>query len=128
VWTWFGSPFPLPGRDFVSEGTVTTGGGAAGTVVTGGLGADGVGAGGLATGVVVVVGGCGAAGGVVGGVVGGMGGGVTAGPPGFAGGGFGLGRLVGCGVGGFGSEGVVAVGRMATVGRTTAIVGATLCG
>jgi hypothetical protein len=84
-------------------------------VVTGG-----VGAGGLATGVVVVVGRSGA-GGVVGGATGGL--------LGLAGGGFGVGRRsFGCGMDRFGSEGVVAVGRMITVGRTTAIFGATLCG
>jgi hypothetical protein len=129
VWTWFGSPFPFPGRA-LSEGTVTTGGG---TVVTGG-----VGAGAVATGVVVVVGG-GVARGVVVVVVVVVG--VTgAGLPGFGAGGFGVTRFFGCGVDRFGfgcgaragSEGVVAVGRMMIVGwiagRTATFFAGTLGG
>jgi hypothetical protein len=83
-------------------------------VVTGG-----VGAGGLVTGTVVVVGGGEAVRVVV--VVGD----VTAGLLGFGEDGFGVRRLVGCGA--VDRDGVVAVGRMITVGRTTTDLRATLC-
>jgi hypothetical protein len=118
VWTWFGSPFPLPGFIVVPDDTVTAGGGAVVTVLAGGMGA-----GGFATGEVVVVGGV--TGGVVGGVMGGVVGGVTGGPLGVADGGLGFGRFLGCGVvDGLGSvRVVVTAGRTTTVGRT-----ATRCG
>jgi hypothetical protein len=113
VWSWFESPRPFPGRFFVSDGTVTTGGGVVGTVLTGG-----VGAGGLATGGAVV------GGGVTGGVVGV----VTGGPLGLADGGFGVDRFFGCGLDRVGSVRVVAAGRRTTVGRTATLFAATLCG
>jgi hypothetical protein len=115
VWTWFGSPFPLPGLIVVPDDTVTAGGGAVVTVLAGGMGA-----GGFATGEAGVVGG------VTGGVVGGVVGGVTGGPLGVADGGLGFGRFPGCGVDRLGSVRVVVVvaaGRTTTVGRT-----ATRCG
>lgn len=59
MWTWFGSPFPLPGRVVVPDDTVTTGGGAVVTVVTvvtvTTVVTGGVGVGGFATGLVVGV-------------------------------------------------------------------------
>jgi hypothetical protein len=118
VWTWFGSPFPLPGFIVVPDDTVTAGGGAVVTVLAGGMGA-----GGFATGEVVVVGGV--TGGVVGGVMGGVVRGVTGGPLGVADGGLGFGRFLGSGVvDGLGSvRVVVTAGRTTTVGRT-----ATRCG
>ena len=118
MWTWFGSPFPLPGRSIVPDGTVTAGGGTAVTVLAGG-----VSAGGFATGEAVVVGG------VTGGVVGGVVGGVTGGPLGVADGGLGFGRFFGCGVDRLGSvRVVVAAGRTTTVGRTVTRFAGARCG
>jgi hypothetical protein len=95
---------------------VATGVGVVGTVVTGG-----VGAGGFTTGVAVV------GGGVIGVVVVVVGV-VTGGPLGFADGGFGVSRLLGCGVDRLGLAGAVAAGRTIALGGTATRFGATLCG